>query len=113
MRTLFVLFSFLPVVGFCQSLPTSLEVQMFNFDKVVVCLDGKQFDCCSKFKLSGISAGDHQLKVYTAKQYVNPNNQTISERLVPIYSGNIYLAKDQKTTCVINEYHQKEIQIRN
>ena len=113
MRIVFVLFGLLPAVAFCQNLPTSLEVQMFNFDKVVVCLDGKQFDCCSKFKLSGISAGNHHLKVYKARQYVNPDNQTKNERLVPIYSGNIYLAKDQKTTCVINEYHQKEIQIRN
>lgn len=113
MRTLFVLFSLLSVVGFSQSLPTSLEVQMFNHDRFIVSLDGRQFDCCSKFKLSGISAGDHQLKVYTAKQYINPKNHSISERLVPIYSGNIYLVKDQKTTCVINKYHQKEVKIKD
>tara|TARA_Y100001968_G_scaffold74022_1_gene65439 strand:+ start:82 stop:423 length:342 start_codon:yes stop_codon:yes gene_type:complete len=113
MRTLIIYLITLPILGICQGLHTTLEVQMFNNDRVVVSLDGKQFDVCSKFRLSGVSAGDHQLKVYKAKQYINPNNHSISERLVPIYSGKIYLVKDQKTTCIINKYHQKEIEIKN
>lgn len=111
MRTVFVFFIMFPLFGFSQCLPTTLELQMFNHDKVVVSLDGKKFDVCSKFHLSGISEGDHQLKVYKAKQYVNPHNQSSSERLIPIYTGEIYLAKNKKTTCIINEYHQKEIKL--
>ena len=113
MRILFIFFTILPILGFSQSLPTTLEVRMFNHDRLVVTLDGKQFDCCSKFELSGISAGNHQLKVYKTKQYINPKNQVISERLIPIYTGSIYLVKEQKTKCIINEYHQKEVEINN
>jgi hypothetical protein len=85
---------------------------MFNNAKVVVSLDGKKFDVCSKFQLTGISDGDHNLKVYEAKSCINPYNQSTSQRLVPIYSGNIYLAKNKKTTCIINKYHQKEIKLK-
>jgi hypothetical protein len=85
---------------------------MFNHNKVVVSLDGKQFNICSKFKISGVLEGDHHLKVYQAKQYINPYNQSKSERLIPIYSGKIYLAKNKKTTCTINKYHQKEIKLK-
>tara|TARA_Y100000746_G_scaffold91683_1_gene77918 strand:- start:165 stop:506 length:342 start_codon:yes stop_codon:yes gene_type:complete len=113
MKPLLVFLFTLPFLSFSQDLPTRLEVHMFNNERVVVSLDGKQFDTCSKFKLSGLSAGDHQLKVYKPKRYINPINNSISERLVPIYSGNIYLVTDQKTTCIINEYHQKEIQIKD
>lgn len=112
MRTLIILFSTLQVIGFGQCLPTTLELQMFNFNKVVVSLDGKKSDVCSKFHISGISEGDHRLKVYQAKQYINPYNQSTSQRLIPIYSGKIYLAKSKKTTCIINEYHQKEIKLK-
>lgn len=112
MRALFLLFATLPLIGFCQCLPTTLELQMFNRNKVVVSLDGQKFDICSKFHLSGILEGDHQLKVFEAKQYTNPNSQTKSNRLIPIYSGKIYLAKNKKTTCIINKYHQKEIKLK-
>jgi hypothetical protein len=85
---------------------------MFNNERVVVNLDGKQFDTCSKFQLSGVSEGDHHLKVYQTKRYVNPYNKKTSERLIPVYSGGIYLAKNKKTTCTINKYHQKEIKLK-
>jgi hypothetical protein len=107
-----VILGILPLIGFCQCLPTTLELHMFNHKKVLVSLDGKKFDICSKFQLSGISEGDHLLKVYQAKQYINPYSKSTSERLIPIYSGKIYLAKNKKTTCVINEYHQKEIELK-
>ncbi len=112
MRTLFILFNISPLIVFCQCIPTTLEVHMFNNERVVVNLDGKQFDTCSKFQLSGVSEGDHHLKVYQTKRYVNPYNKKTSERLIPIYSGGIYLAKNKKTTCTINKYHQKEIKLK-
>jgi hypothetical protein len=56
--------------------------------------------------------GDHELKIYKPKLYLNPSDNTISKRLVSIYNGNITLAENQYTTCSINEYHQKVISIR-
>lgn len=103
----------LPLGVFSQAdKSTSLELKMFNHSQVVVSIDGKQFDACSNFKLNEISAGDHDLKVYKPKQYVNPIDQSISERLVPVYSGEIFIADNKCTSCIINEYHQKEVRIQ-
>jgi len=113
MRKLCFFLTILPVFVFTQDLPAILEVQMFNQERILIKLDNRQFQSCSKFKLSGIPAGEYQLKVYTPKKYINPKNFSINERLVPIYSGYIYLAKNQKTTCIINKYHQKEIIIKD
>ena len=99
MRTLIILFSTLPIIGFGQSIQAILELQMFNLNKVVVCLDGKKSEVCSKFQLSGISEGDHKLEVYRAKQYINPYTQTKSQRLIPIYSCLLYTSpspRDQR-----------------
>lgn len=85
---------------------------MFNHDKVVVCIDGKQFNKCSKFKLTNLKEGNHQLKVFKPKQYINPMSQKVTERLIPIYTGTIFLVNEQKTNCIINEFHQKTIEIK-
>ena len=63
--------------------------------------------------MSGLSSGNHQLQVYKPKQYINPSTNAISERLVPIYSGNIFLAEKQSTNCTINEFHEKVIILKS
>ena len=84
---------------------------MFNHNQVVVCVDGKQFKACSKLKLTDLKAGNHKLQVFIPKDYGNPNNKKVSHRLIPIYSGTIYLADRQKTNCTINEFHEKIVVI--
>ena len=107
-----VLFFFtLPFISFAQEGVTTLEIQMFNFDKVVVCIDGEEFNKCSKFKLTNIASGEHLLKIFKPKTYTNPYNQKVSERLIPIFSGTIFLLKKQITNCTINEFHEKKIKI--
>lgn len=101
----------LPMLGFAQESQTTLEVQMFNHNQVVVSIDGKQFNACSKLKLTDLNAGNHKIQVFIPKDYVNPSNNKVSHRLIPIYSGSIYLADDKKTNCTINEFHEKEIVI--
>lgn len=91
---------------------TSLELKMFNHAQVIVSIDGKQFDACSKFQLEEIKAGDHDLKVYQQKKYINPIDLSISERLIPVYSGDIFIVDNKCTSCIINKYHQKEVSIQ-
>lgn len=84
---------------------------MFNLDKVVVSLDGKQFSASRKFRINDIAAGDHQLKIYKPKKYLNPKNNSISERLIPVYSGSVFVADKSCTACTLNEYHDKVVVI--
>lgn len=113
MKILGSVFLLLPLGLFSQSdKSSSLELKMFNHAQVVVSIDGKTFDACSKFTMDEIEAGDHDLKVYQPKQYVNPLDQSVSERLVPVYSGEIFIADSKCTSCIINEYHQKEVSIQ-
>lgn len=100
-----------PIIGFSQY-SASLELNMINASEIIVCFDGKTYSPCSKFKLQNISKGEHELKIYKPKLYLNPSDNSISKRLVSIYNGNITLGKNQYTTCFINEYHQKVISIR-
>lgn len=90
----------------------SIELSMFNHTQVVVSIDGHKYDACSKFKLDDITAGDHQIKVYKPKQYINPLNNSVSERLIPLYSGDVFVADKKCTSCLINEYHQNEVYIK-
>ena len=111
MKTSILFFLALPFITFAQEGVTTLEIQMFNFDKVVVCIDGVEFNKCSKFKLINIASGKHHLKIFKPKKYKNPYNQKVYERLIPIFSGTILLFKKQKTNCTINEFHEKTIKI--
>ena len=111
MKNLGFFFLCLPIIGFSQH-STSLELNMINASEIIVCFDGKTYSPCSKFKLQNLLKGEHELKIYKPKLYLNPSDDTNSKRLVSIYNGNITLAENQYTTCSINEYHQKVISIR-
>lgn len=92
--------------------PGKLELSMFNNREVVVSVDGHQYDACSKFQLNNVESGEHSIKVYQTKKYINPINQKVSKRLVPVFSGEVFVSDSKCTSCVINEYHQNEVRIQ-
>ncbi|MDG1517125.1 MAG: hypothetical protein P8Q42_03790 [Flavobacteriales bacterium] len=111
MKTLSTFFLYLPIIGFSQY-SASLELHMINASEIIVCFDGKTYSPCSKFELQNLSKGEHELKIYKPKLYLNPSDNSNSKRLVSIYNGSITLAENQYTTCSINKYHQKVISTR-
>tara|TARA_B100001094_G_C17928949_1_gene669774 strand:- start:503 stop:847 length:345 start_codon:yes stop_codon:yes gene_type:complete len=113
MKVLNLIFVFSPLLLLSQSTkPGKLELSMFNNKEVVVSVDGMQYDACSKFELKEVSSGDHQIRVYQTKKYVNPLNQTVSKRLIPVFYGEVHVSDNKCTSCVINEYHQNEVKIK-
>jgi hypothetical protein len=85
---------------------------MFNNKEVVVSVDGRQYEACSKFQLKDVTSGDHKIKVFQTKKYVNPVNQSVSKRLIPVYFGEVHISDSKCTSCIINEYHQNEVKIK-
>jgi hypothetical protein len=85
---------------------------MFNNKEVIVSVDGRQYEACSKFQLSGITSGKHKIKVFQTKKYINPLNQSVSKRLIPVYFGEVYVSDSKCTSCLINKYHQNEVKIQ-
>ena len=113
MKVLSIILGCLPLFMFSQkNQPGKLELSMFNNREVVVSVDGHQYDACSKFQLNNVESGEHSIKVYQTKKYINPINHKVSKRLVPVFSGEVFVSDSKCTSCVINEYHQNEVRIQ-
>ncbi len=112
MKALGSVLLFLPLIGLSQNQSnTSLVLKMYDRKEILVSIDGESFNAISQLKLDNIEAGRHDLKIYTSKKYINPIDNSMSERLIPVYNGEVFVTDNQCTTCYINEYHEKEVRI--